>query len=347
MKKLWTLLLLTGLTLTGCISISSETEAPTSAPQFVTSTLPPTKALVLPATVTPATATTGTAAPTLAVTAPPDCKVQAVLLEDVTIPDNTLVPAGETFTKTWRFKNTGTCHWSGYTVNFLTGDRMGAPDSAPIPATLAGSSVDISLELTAPTADGAYSGYFTVKDAEGESINIGAEKTFWLKITVGSGTTSPTATPRGTPTKTSNSTTSGITADCNFSEDSVYVSQVGALINIERRENSLPELTINAQLASAAQRHSADMACHNRLSHTGSDGSYVNTRISDTGYGASYTEEIIYAGGGPQAAFDWWISDTPHREAILNTKWTEMGVGYAYISTSSYGGYFTVDFASP
>ncbi len=341
------ILLLTGFLLTGCISISSATQAPTAPPQFVTSTLPPTKALVLPSTITPSTPNaTGTAS--LAVpTVPANCKVQAVLLEDVTVPDGTRIPAGETFTKTWRFKNTGTCHWSGYTISFLGGDRMGAPDSAPIPDTLAGSSVDVSLELTAPAADGSYSGYFTLKNAAGESINVGTEKTFWLKITVGTGGTSPTSAPGETPTGNSGNTTGDVSANCNYSENAGYVSQIESLINAERQKNGLPALTVDALLTSAALRHSADMACNSLLSHTGSDGSYVSTRIAATGYSASYTEEIIYAGGSPQTAFNWWMNDKLHRDAILNTKSTEMGIGYAYLSSSTYGGYFTVDFASP
>lgn len=341
--------LLTSLALAGCISVSPSTATPTAPPQFVTSTLPPTRALVLPSTITPSTpdvSLTGTV--TLAVTSPPDCKVQAVLLEDVTIPDNTRVEAGKSFTKTWRFKNTGTCHWNNYTINFLTGDRMGAPDSAPIPDTLAGSEADVSLELTAPTADGSYSGYFTLKDADGESINVGAEKTFWLKIVVGNPATAPVSPPRGTSTGgTSGNTTGGVTANCSFSENAGYVSQIGGLINNERQANGLPPLTVNSLLTGAAQKHAADMACNSMLSHTGSDGSYVNSRIAATGYGASYTEEIIYAGGGPQVAFNWWMSDKLHRDAILSTKATEMGVGYAYLSSSAYGGYIAVDFASP
>jgi uncharacterized protein YkwD len=338
-------LLCTSLFLTGCITISSSTEAPTSPPQFVTSTLPPTKALVLPSTITPSTPES-TQAATLAVTAPPDCKVQAVLLEDVTIPDDTLVSAGETFTKTWRFKNTGTCHWTGYTINFLAGDRMGAPDSAPIPDTLAGSSVDISLELTAPSANGSYSGYFILKDAEGESIDIGTEKTFWLKIIVEDGSQAPTSTPSESSSGSSGNTTA-TTASCEFSENAGYVGQIESLINAERQNSGLPALTFNTLLTNAAQKHAADMACHSMLSHSGSDGSYVNTRIAAAGYSASYTEEIIYAGGGPGAAFDWWMGDKLHRDAILSTKSTEMGIGYAYISSSTYGGYFTIDFASP
>ena len=89
------------------------------------------------------------------------------------------------------------------------------------------------------------------------------------------------------------------------------------------------------------------MACNSFLSHTGSDGSYVNTRIKAAGYSASYSEEIICASGDPQDAFDWWMNDKLHRDAILSTKSTEMGIGFAYISSSTYGGYFTVDFARP
>lgn len=350
MKKIWTLFLpvpqprlwiiavLTGLTLTGCISISSATEAPTAPPQFVTSTLPPTKSLVLP----PATPNAETATPTLAITAPVNCKVQAVLLEDVTIPDDTIVAAGKTFTKTWRFKNSGTCHWTGYTINFLTGDRMGAPDSAPIPDTLAGSSVDISLDLTAPTDNGSYSGYFTLKNAERESINVGTEKTFWLKIIVGDGEDLSTSTPGG-----DSGGTSGDIASCDFSENAGYTSQIESLINSERKKNGLPKLKIDPLLTAAAQNHAVDMACSSLLSHTGSDGSYVNTRIAEVGYSASFSEEIIFATGNPQTAFDWWMDDKAHRDAILGTKSTEMGIGYAYVGTSVYEGYFTVDFASP
>jgi uncharacterized protein YkwD len=363
MKKIWTLFLpvpqpylwivavLISLSLTGCLSISSAPGTPTAPPQFVTSTLPPTKVLVLPSTVTPATPNatgTVTLVVTSAGTSAPDCKVQAVLLEDVTIPDDTRIAAGETFTKTWRFKNSGTCHWSGYSINFLAGDRMGASDSAPVPDTVAGSTVDVSLDLTAPTADGSYSAYFTLKNAEGESINVGTEKTFWVKIIVGNLSTSPASTPTGTPRSGGTSgNTSGVTANCDFSGNTGNTSQIESLINVERQKKGLPALTVNSLLTIAAQGHSADMACNSMLSHSGSDGSYVSTRIAAAGYSPSYSEEIIYAGGGPQTAFDWWMSDKLHRDAILSTKSTEMGVGYAYLSSSAYGGYFTVDFASP
>ncbi|MFZ5820679.1 MAG: NBR1-Ig-like domain-containing protein [Chloroflexota bacterium] len=349
MKKTWTLILTAGLLLASCISISSGRDAPTPAPQFVTSTLPPTKSFVSLPSRTPPTSQATAATPSTAVpTEPSNCTNVAVLMEDVTIPDDTRLEAGKAFTKTWRFKNTGSCHWSSYTIHFFTGDRMGAPDSAPIPDTLAGSTVDVSVELTAPAANGSYSGYFTLKTAEGDSILIGTEKTFWVRIIVGGGTAS-TAAPTARPgmTSTAAPATNSSPGSCDFSENAGYIGQIQSLINAERLDHGLPALGLSTPLSAAAQGHSIDMACNSLLSHSGSNGSTVSSRIAAAGYSASYSEEIIYAGGDAQTAFAWWMNDAIHRDAILNPKSTEMGIGYAYAADSAYGGYFTVDFASP
>ena len=151
-KKIIPIFLITIL-LTSCISVAVDSESPTPAqPDFVTATLIPTKAGFVPSTLTPIPAITVT--PTFATTAPPNCKDGAVLLRDVTILDNTQVRAGEKFTKTWEFQNTGTCPWINYTLEFSAGDKMNAPLSAPIPATASNEKVQVSVELTAPASNG-------------------------------------------------------------------------------------------------------------------------------------------------------------------------------------------------
>ena len=317
----------------------------------MTSTLPPTRPGLslptdIPPTSTPDPSTTTTPGGTGTVSANTPCKDSAVLLEDVTVPDNALMTRGEKFTKTWRFKNTGKCNWSGYTIAFVAGDRMETPDSAPIPQTEAGETVDVSIELTAPSIDGAYTGFYELKNANGETLAIGTESTFWVKILIGNAaasTSSPIATPSGgTPI----SRPSG-PASCNYTSSSSYLNEIASLINNARAQNGLPALAVNPQLALAAQNHSIDMACHGLLSHTGSDGSSVHERIAAAGYSASYSEEIIYGSGYPQTAFDWWMNDQIHRNAILNPNAVEMGVGFAYVADTAYGGYYTVDFGSP
>ncbi|MEW6402954.1 MAG: NBR1-Ig-like domain-containing protein [Chloroflexota bacterium] len=338
------LILLCTLVLTSCISITVETDTPTQA-VFATSTLPSTPENNIPSTRTPTLAIMLT--PTIAVTIPPNCTDSAVLLEDVTIPDNTRVNPSQKFTKTWRFLNNGTCPWLDYTLKFAAGDQMGAPLSAPIPFTNAKDEVEISVELTAPATDGSYTAYFALNNPNGKDVPIGAEKTFWVKIVVGSGTAVPT-TSGSVPTQSGTTGTGGgETGNCNYSQNSGFVGQIESLINSERVSAGLPALAINSALSSAAAVHVRDMACSNMLSHTGSDGSSVHTRIVAAGYVPSFSEEIIYAGGGPQTAMTWWMNDQIHRDAILNANVTEMGIGHANSANGSYGDYYTVDFASP
>jgi len=330
--------------LSACVSVSTDSDSATAVqPDFVTATLPPTKQSFVPATLTPTSAVIIT--PTIAITAPANCKDGAVLLRDVTIQDNTQVKPNEKFTKTWEFQNTGTCPWINFTLVFAAGDAMGAPLSAPIPVTVSSEKALVSVDLIAPPISGTYTGYFTLHNSADKIIPIGVEKTFWVKIVVGAGAIVPT-TSGASPTQSGNINT-GAGANCSYSSNVGYVNQIASLINAERANAGLSALTVNAQLTASAQGHVADMACNNSISHTGSDGSSAYSRILASGYAPSYSEEIIYGGGGPQAAMSWWMSDQIHRDAILNPISTEIGVGYAYFSNGAYGDYIAVDFGSP
>ena len=337
MKKILPILITISMLAAGCIKVASNTPVAVT-PSFVTSTLPPTRSLVTRPTAT-RTPLAAEATSTLAITAPPDCKVVAVLIEDVTIPDGTQISAGKSFTKTWKLKNTGTCPWTGYTLAFASGDRMSAPDSAPVPQTLSGATVDVSVELVAPTADGTYTGFFELQDADGKVVLIGLEKTFWVKIRVGSGGIIPTTGPVAT-------TTGEGGGDCQVSTNAGFISQMLDLINSERAAAGVAPLSLNAQLSAAAQAHSEDQACNNFISHTGSDGSSIQQRVTRAGYTSSYTLEII-AVGGPSDAISQWNDDALHRNAMINRSVTEIGIGWADSPNSVYGGHFTVVLASP
>ena len=52
----------------------------------------------------------------------------AQFVADVTVPDDTVFSPNQTFTKTWRLKNTGTCSWTpSYAVAFSDGNSMNGP----------------------------------------------------------------------------------------------------------------------------------------------------------------------------------------------------------------------------
>ena len=346
MRALIAILFLVALGLRSCISISTPPPINTT-PLFITATLPATStAYASPTPVTTASAT----APALSLTGSAACKDAAVLLQDVTIADGTNMPSGGKFTKTWQFMNTGSCAWTNYSIAFVSGDRMGAPDSASVPDTAPKSNVNVSVDLVAPASDGAYTGYFELRNASGQALSIGIEKTFWVKITVGT-VISPTAAAPGTATpgaalNVTPASKPGGTGSCKSVASPSYLSEIENQINQARTKAGLAALTIDPQLTSSAQGHSIDMACSNLLSHTGSDGSTPAGRVSAAGYPGSFRDEIIYAGGNAQDAFNWWMNDPVHHDAILDASATEMGAGYAYVSASTYLSYFTVDFGS-
>jgi hypothetical protein len=130
------------------------------------------------------------------------CTDQAAFVSDVTIPDNTNLLPGQSFVKTWRLRNTGTCTWdSTYALVFVGGDQMGGAFSVPLGRSVApGQTVDLSVTLTAPTATGTFQGKWQLRNADGDLFGIGrsADDPFWVKVVVNPPPTAQPATP--TPT---------------------------------------------------------------------------------------------------------------------------------------------------
>ncbi len=112
----------------------------------------------------------------------------ADFIGDVSIPDDTPIKAGTTFTKTWRIANAGTCTWvPGYTLVFSGGDALGAPGRVPLNSVVPpGSSVDISVQMLAPSTPGSYQGDWKMRDATGIEFGFGpaSDSTIWVRIQV-------------------------------------------------------------------------------------------------------------------------------------------------------------------
>ena len=115
----------------------------------------------------------------------------AQFVADVTVPDGTTFAANQTFTKTWRLKNIGFCTWTtSYALVFDSGNSMGGPTTVNLPTSVApGQTVDVSVDLTAPSSPGHYIGYWKLMNASGVRFGIGAHmnKAWWVEINVGSG----------------------------------------------------------------------------------------------------------------------------------------------------------------
>jgi uncharacterized protein YkwD len=72
------------------------------------------------------------------------------------------------------------------------------------------------------------------------------------------------------------------------------------------------------------------MALGNYYSHDRRDGRKFYERIFDTGYPVSKCGENIAVGfATPEEVFEGWINSPEHRANILNSDFTEIGVGNA------------------
>jgi hypothetical protein len=136
----------------------------------------------VPATMTPLPAT-NTPLPTA--TAVSYCDWVS-FIKDVSIPDGTKLTAGETFTKTWRLKNRGTCTWTpDYTLVFTSGDPMGSTTAVHLSGNVySGQTVDVSVTLTAPAKRGNYTGYWMIRNPNGVLFGYGdhANQSFYVDI---------------------------------------------------------------------------------------------------------------------------------------------------------------------
>jgi hypothetical protein len=114
---------------------------------------------------------------------------RAAFITDVTIPDGEEIDPGDSFTKTWRLRNNGSCTWtSSYSLIFDHGDSMGGPAAVQLTSSTVepGQSVDISVDLTAPNTPGTYKGFWMLRNGSGVVFGIGvnANVAFWVEIVV-------------------------------------------------------------------------------------------------------------------------------------------------------------------
>jgi hypothetical protein len=135
---------------------------------------------------TPTTLPTATQQPTTAIYIPPAVTstptrialcLHATLISDGDIPDGTEMSPNQAFTKTWTFRNTGTCTWTTqFDIFFVSGDQMSAPSILDFPQTVQpGESVTISIPMVAPSAPGTYTGYWIFADQGAKRFGIGVD----------------------------------------------------------------------------------------------------------------------------------------------------------------------------
>ena len=101
------------------------------------------------------------------------------------------------------------------------------------------------------------------------------------------------------------------------------------LVNQERAKAGLSPLTVNTKLSQVAELKAEDLRDKNYFSHTSP--TYGSPFDMMKQFGISYKsagENIAKGQKSPQSVMNGWMNSTGHRENILSSKYTEIGVGY-------------------
>lgn len=173
---------------------SENSTIPTSPPHESTPT-PTTQADVYTTTPTLTTQPTETQAASQITSTPIASCNQASQPEDITIPADTEVFAGQKFTKTWRIENTGSCTWGpSYSFSFFSGSLSYSFTTVQLDENVSpGSTWQVSVEVTAPEYLGAYYESWRLFDSNGQPMldENGEEIDFSIIINVIAATPTP------------------------------------------------------------------------------------------------------------------------------------------------------------
>jgi uncharacterized protein affecting Mg2+/Co2+ transport len=121
-------------------------------------------------------------------------------VSDVSVPDNTAMNQNQSFTKTWKVLNSGSCPWdAGFQFAYRTGEQMSGVTYVLPSAVAPNATFDISVAMVAPARSGTLRGDWQMATAGGQFFG----DIVYVQIVVGGA--SATNTP-GTPAATSTNT---------------------------------------------------------------------------------------------------------------------------------------------
>jgi len=160
--------------------------------------------------------------------------------------------------------------------------------------------------------------------------------TYYYRYQVSTPTVKTTTVQPTTPSvPTTTTSTSQSTADGLSTEETKMVN----LVNQARTGQGVKPLAVNQQLAALARKKSQDMVTNNYFSHNSPTYGSPFDMMKNAGITYTTAGENIAGAATTESAQQNLMNSAGHRANILNTSFTEIGVGI--VAGSPYGNIFT------
>ena len=99
----------------------------------------------------------------------PACTVGLTYLEDISIPDGTLVSQGAILDKQWLVENSGSCNWDDqFSLRLIAGPSMSNQSEYALFPARSGTQAEIQILFTAPQEPGVHRSAWQAFDPHGE-----------------------------------------------------------------------------------------------------------------------------------------------------------------------------------
>jgi polar amino acid transport system substrate-binding protein len=122
--------------------------------------------------------------------APPPCLYGMTFVQDLNLNDQNMtappvMQPGQSFVKSWRVRNSGTCNWTpDFALVYISGNRpeaaMGAQPVSVGTTVAPGQTIDLSASLIAPTTYGTFQAFWQMRDNTGKLFG----EVVWVGIQV-------------------------------------------------------------------------------------------------------------------------------------------------------------------
>lgn len=132
-------------------------------------------------------------------------------------------------------------------------------------------------------------------------------------------------------TPTTSSTSPVVTAGSTATDE----KRAFDLLNADRAANGLKALKFNSQLTALGERYAQDMINRNYFSHNSPEGQSPFDRMKAAGISYRYAGENLAINSNVAAAEQAFMNSPGHRANILNTNYTEVGIGVRYDAKGS------------
>ena len=139
------------------------------------------------------------------------------------------------------------------------------------------------------------------------------------KAVTGNGTSTATDS---TSTTTNHSSTTSSGTSLKAQEQQAFT-----LLNQDRQANGLKALTLNSSLTNLGEKYAQDMIDRNYFSHYNPEGQSPFDRMKAAGISYSYAGENIAINNSVSGAETAFMNSSGHRANILNSNYTEVGIG--------------------